>query len=139
MSRKSYSHVACCIDRTEASERVQARGAELADLFGARLSVVHILTPAISVGGTTATTPAGRHAEAQSWVEQRASQDEGAHGVVVEGTNIGEAVCVWAAENEISLLVVGQREGSILENIGSSANYVVRHAPCDVLVAHPER
>ncbi|MDH3227510.1 MAG: universal stress protein [Thermoleophilia bacterium] len=138
----SYTHVVCCVDGTDSSKSVEARAARAADLEGARLSVVHVVSPSmVVVGDSRSGKPVGgsteaRLQDAQKWLDERASRDPSSAGVIIQSANAGEALCEWAKKNGASLLVVGQREGSILENLGSTANYVVRHAPCDILVVH---
>jgi nucleotide-binding universal stress UspA family protein len=87
-----------------------------------------------SAGGAYA--PEERRAYAKRWLDARAASGGNAAAVLLEGRNVGESLCRWATQNDVSLLVLGQREGGLVAALGSTANYAVRHAPCDVLVVH---
>jgi universal stress protein A len=145
MGAAGYTHVVCCADRRESFEGIEARAARAAALEGARLSIVHVVNPSMLImGDSQSGQPLGgstesRLKDAESWLDECASRNPSSEGVILEGANAGEALCEWADKNDASLLVVGQREGDIMANLGSTANYLVRHAPCDVLVVHSGR
>jgi nucleotide-binding universal stress UspA family protein len=145
MSIGSYERVACCVDLTDRSRLVQARAAEVADMAGARLTIVHVTPPpATAPSGVipTSTTPAGAivdmHAHLDSWIEELASRDADADAVLIESLDVGHALCEWAEEDGISLIVMGAREGGAVTKLGSTATYMARHAPCDVLIVRPD-
>jgi universal stress protein A len=138
MSPDDYAHVACCVDRSEMSEPVQGRAAKIADLTGARLTLLHVITPSmVTIGDAGAERSAvERRKDAQRWLDGLVARYPTSTGVIIESGNIGEALDGWVAANDASLLIVGQREGDVLTALGSTASYVVRHAPCDVLVVN---
>jgi nucleotide-binding universal stress UspA family protein len=145
MSNRGFERVACCVDLTERSRQVQARAAAVAAMAGAELTIVHVAPPpATAPSGVipSVTTPAGTtidiHASLDAWLEQLASRDPYARAELIEGLGVGETLCAWADSNRISLIVVGSREGGVAASLGSTASYLVRHAPCDVLVVRGE-
>ena len=145
MSIGSYERVACCVDLTERSRLVQARAAEIADLAGATLTVVHVTPPiATAPSGVIPTkslspgTAIDMRASLGAWIEELASHDPDSEAELIEGLGVGEALCEWAKTRGVSLAVLGAREGGVASNLGSTANYMVRHAPCDVLVVRPD-
>lgn len=144
MSTGSYERVACCVDLTERSRMVQARAAEVADLAGARLSIVHVTPPiATAPSGVIPRRSLGPgtaidiRVSLDAWIEELASHDPDAEAELVEGLGVGETLCEWSEAKGISLMVLGAREGGAAKNIGSTANYMVRHAPCDLLIVRP--
>lgn len=70
-------------------------------------------------------------------VTARALGSEPIEQHVVEG-HAGPAICELAAELGVSLIVVGSHGKGFLARtvLGSVSEYVVRHAPCPVLVVH---
>lgn len=52
----------------------------------------------------------------------------------------GPAICKAASENDVDLIVIGNRDRSTLKELvpGSVSNYVVHRAPCSVTVVHPD-
>ena len=52
----------------------------------------------------------------------------------------GLAICKVAKENNIDLIVIGNRDRSTLKELvpGSVSNYVVHRAPCSVTIVHPD-
>jgi len=145
MANGSYDRVACCVDLTDRSRGVQARAATLASMARAELIIVHVAPPPTTAPSgvipTTSVPPGATidlHAGLDSWLTQLASQDRSARAELIEGLDVGETLCDWAKANRISLIVTGSREGGMMSTLGSTANYLVRHAPCDVLVVHAE-
>jgi nucleotide-binding universal stress UspA family protein len=53
----------------------------------------------------------------------------------------GHCICEMAQEWQASLIIVGRRghSGLVEAFVGSVSNYVVHHAPCDVLVIQPTK
>lgn len=67
------------------------------------------------------------------------------HSISIEYQyNIGEpghCICEIAREWQASLIIAGRRghSGLVEALVGSVSNYVVHHAPCDVLVIQPSK
>ena len=51
-----------------------------------------------------------------------------------------DAVCTWAADNGVDLLVAGAERGKMQRLLlGSFATHLARHASCDILLARPQK
>lgn len=128
-------------------------GRELARTFGASLDVLHVcdnvLTRGLGADGFAATYPdlqveveaaARKHLDALLSDEDRLQLR--ATPVVVTSNATAAAICHYAAENRIDLILMGTHGRGAVAHllVGSVAERVVRTAPCPVLtVRHPER
>jgi nucleotide-binding universal stress UspA family protein len=72
------------------------------------------------------------------WLDEEASGAPGAETVLLGPGHAPSAVCDWALDAGVDLLVAGANR-SLLERVllGSFAGYLARHAPCPVLLARP--
>ncbi len=126
---------------TETAALAVERAAELAKALNARLIVVTAYSDStvdvVGVGSDTFTL--SKASEAEAFAERTAAQIGAAHGIEATGT-VGEGkpddvILEVARQAEATLIVVGnvrmQGPGRLL---GSVANGIVHHAPCDVLV-----
>jgi nucleotide-binding universal stress UspA family protein/organic hydroperoxide reductase OsmC/OhrA len=136
--RAAFLHIACCIDRSAASERALAEAARLWRLGSGRFSVVHVASPPF-VSGYSRWGPEYQpfYAEAEEWLRTRVADLPGAEAVLLWGF-AGERVAEWAAEAEPDLLVAAAYHGRARRMLGSFTGYLARHAPCSVLVVRPE-
>jgi nucleotide-binding universal stress UspA family protein len=139
----SYSHIACCIDDSEAAARSLAHGDALRRLSGGRLTVVHALAPpgfmvsmAATIGGAPVHDDEMEREAARMWLSGQA-QAVGAEALMLEG-DPAPTVCDWARSAGCDLLVAASHRG-LMERvlIGSFAAYLARHAPCPVLLVPP--
>lgn len=132
-----YAHIACCMDRSTASEEALAHAVDMAEAAGSLLSLVHVGPYPLLVEEVDGTTVARRedlNAEARSWVEERTARVPGARPVFLEGA-AGPAICAWATDAGADLLVVGAHHGRVESLLlGSVSSHLVNHAPCPVLV-----
>jgi nucleotide-binding universal stress UspA family protein len=139
----SFSHIACCIDDSEAAVRSLAHGDALRRLSGGRLAVVHALAPpgfmvsmAATIGGAPVHDDEMERDAAQMWLTEQA-ESVGADAVMLEG-DPAPTVCEWARNTGCDLLVAASHRGLVERVlIGSFAAYVARHAPCPVLLVPP--
>jgi universal stress protein A len=131
------------VDFSEASRRALDRGRSWAERLGVPLAVLHVLqTPAPMLPEAQIALPDS--AWLQSLEEQARShldtwtRDLPGVEVLVRWGSPAEEL-VTEADPE-TLLVVAQRGHSLLERLlfGSTANRVVSHAQCDVLVVRAE-
>jgi nucleotide-binding universal stress UspA family protein len=141
-----FSHIACCIDDTDAGATALAHAATLRELSGGRLSIVHVIAPppflvsmAASLGGAPVHDDEGQREAGEMWLDEVAANTPGAQGVLLEG-HPGETACDWAAENGVDVMVA-TRHGGRLERalLGSFAAYLTQHAPCPVLLIPPQQ
>lgn len=138
----SYKHILLAIDFFEQGEVVINRANDLANRYQAKLSIVHVVD-------SLPITDAGYGADIPFNLDLTAELMAGARKRLAElGKKLAVAEdCQWlemgspkteiirvATENQVDLIVVGShgRHGLALL-LGSTANGVLHHAPCDVL------
>ncbi len=141
MSETPYPHIAVCIDRSDASQATltEARGLRAAVGPG-RLTILHVAPwPLLYTGeaGAWAPDPAEIESAAREWLGQISADVPYAESVLLDGYPPA-AVCEWAAENAVDLIVAASHRG-LVERVllGSFAGYLVRHAPCSVVLTRP--
>ena len=115
----------------------------LAWTFGARLHVLHVLDdsfalPAGTEGALSEFPRLEREVEAE--VRDRlnallsdADRSAGARAVVRLGAAPATAIVEFAADVRADVIVMGTRNGAVLDTLGSVAEQVIRTAPCPVL------
>jgi nucleotide-binding universal stress UspA family protein len=136
-----YATIACCISADPASDAVVAEAAALRAQGPGDLVLV-------TVAGTAHTSLAGPFSyytedpailveEAEAWLAERAATVPGARTVVLDGYP-PRAVCRWAAETGVDLIVAAAHRGVVERTLlGGFAAYVAYHAPCPVLLTRP--
>lgn len=136
-----YPHVAVCVDRSEPARDALQHARTLASAVGAeRLSVIHVAPwPLMYAGEAAGWAPPQEdiEASASAWLDEAIKDVPGAVPVLLEGYP-PVAVCDWASENDVSVLIAASHRG-LVERVllGSFAGYLVRHAPCAVLLTRP--
>ena len=128
-----------------------ARG--FCDVFGAKLHMVHVIPPPLSPDMSVivpAEVPiaisepelvAAAESALQRLIDEQFEGDETIEFAAIYG-NPWSAICKYAHENEIELIVVATHGHTGLRHvlIGGTAERIVQHAPCPVLtVKDPER
>ncbi|MBE9066870.1 universal stress protein [Leptolyngbya cf. ectocarpi LEGE 11479] len=79
----------------------------------------------------------------QAWLEQQVSETKekpaAASGTLLHG-NPGGKLCEFAVTWDADLIIVGSRGLSGISELlmGSVSNHVMHHAPCSVLIVHPD-
>jgi nucleotide-binding universal stress UspA family protein len=137
----AYGHIAVCIDRSEAADAALAEARRLhAAQGGGRLSLVHVAPwPLLYTGeaGAWVPDPEDISQAAREWLAKVAADVPEGEPVLLDGYPPA-AVCDWATENGVDLLVAASHRG-LVERVllGSFAGYLVRHAPCAVLLTRP--
>lgn len=120
--------------------------------FGATLHVIHVVPPplgpdvALMVGPDVCAAVSEREiaSAAREGIEKLLREQIDAAIPRVVHAFVGNpwsAICAYAKKNAIDLIVIGThgRTGISHAVIGSTAERIVRHAPCPVLtVKHPE-
>lgn len=119
----------------------------LADRLGAELHLLHVVTGPISVDGGMIRFPemeqfcAGMRAEASRYhlglLEPRQEDDLSMRCTVQRHTEAARAILEYAGDHQIDLIVLapyGSSQGGRFV-VGSTAEKVVRLAPCDVLTS----
>ncbi|MDQ1729835.1 MAG: hypothetical protein QOD33_1960 [Pyrinomonadaceae bacterium] len=139
-------------DFSECGNYALSYAAELARTFGAGLVCVHVIEPMVPTVGYSGMTEPLPLADISDQIEDSAERElpklagcEACAGLAVEemivhGEAASEIVRV-ARERQVDLIVVSSHGrtgwGRIL--FGSTAEAVVRHAPCPVLVVKPSQ
>lgn len=130
------------VDGSELATRAVVRAAELAAAVGGEVALVTVVDPhgAIAVeGGATASEILGEMRDEARDFQAAAAKEAAAcpptHRFVREGRP-GPEVCASAREWGADMIVIGThgRGGVSRLLMGSTAENVVRHAPCPVLV-----
>lgn len=146
-----YKHVLATIDLTEGHEEVAQKAAELAKLFGASLSMIHVVShsflsaawaPSVGgfgmAGGSSETELKKKVDDARAALQQLAD----AHGQPDAKLHVWVASSTKAALREvlkaedIDLMVLGSHQRGPLERmlVNSSGYQLLRNATCDVMV-----
>jgi nucleotide-binding universal stress UspA family protein len=142
MPEAPYPHIAVCIDRSDAAEAALAEARALRAAAGpGRLSLVHVAPwPLLYTGeaGAWAPDPEDIESAARVWLDGVAAGVPDGEPVLLDGYPPA-AVCEWAGAEGVDLLVAASHRG-LVERVllGSFAGYLVRHAPCAVLLTRPK-
>lgn len=136
-----YRHILIAVDLTQDSEAVARRGQELAERFGAKLSLLHVVEfiPVDPAGEALLPPPVDIDGALIQGARQRLSALSDSLGLStaawrVEVGNIKAEILRVVAEEQADLLVLGShgRHGLALL-MGSTEKSLVHKAPCDVL------
>ena len=137
----TYNNILVAVDLTPESRLVVSRASEIAQHYGADLTLIHVVEPLVTMEDYEL-APA-LPLEVEKTLEQRASQyldslagklePGGANTVVKIGAPKRELLH-YARDNNIDLIVIGAhgRHG-IATLLGSTANAVLHGTQCDVL------
>ena len=156
-------HILVAIDKSVASHQAFDMALELAQGLGAKLTLVHVLDifdptspqrphPSANSYSMELDNLLRENYERQwnefvqhydSLLKQRQQQAE-AMGIVCDYLQPygppGSALCRVASDCQADVILVGShsRRGLSEMLLGSVSNYITHHAPCSVLVVHPE-
>lgn len=147
MHKSGYTHILVGTDFSERAARAVAAANRLAERVHTRLTVLHVHDPTHQVsaqlpGRSLAEfeqhVTSGVLAELQRWTAGVISNRR-AEVVVVCGSNPALTLCAQAEERGADLCVIATHPRSGLQGrlIGSTAEKVLRHVPCDLLTIHP--
>jgi universal stress protein A len=141
MSIQPYQHLLTAVDFSPGTETVVARARDLSQRYMARVSLVHVVEPMLMEYTGEMVLPedldlerrlvdSGRERIAELG-ERLHARDSDCH--VLVGSPKTEIVRI-AEDNGVDLILVGShgRHGLALL-LGSTANAVLHHAPCDVI------
>ncbi len=146
-----YQHILIASGGAEHSRKAEKRAVDLAKLCKANLTLVSVARASIPVSSYGVGLDVGMPVmPSNSFEEQKAKQEYilkesvkrlKQHGYNPEtlllSGNAGEQIVEAAKDKACDLIVVGSRQLSLIGTItqGSVSDYVMRHAPCDVLIA----
>lgn len=140
---QAYQHILFATDFTDEALQVGARAKEIAQRYGARLSLVHVIEPVVVSPGydLLPVLPEELPDEALRASSQEALRRlserleiQDAEQRVITGVSTKEGILEAVQELGADLIVIGShgRHGLALL-LGSTANAVLHGAPCDVL------
>lgn len=143
-----YTNIVCGVDLSASSEVTGARSIELARVSQATLHFVHVVEHfpqdrSNEVIAPESTDPA-RYRENQarediSKLAKRFGYSDAGIEVLFSTHSAWHEIVRFSVERKADLLVVGSRgTHGIAAILGSTANSIVNHAPCDVLVVRAE-
>jgi universal stress protein A len=144
--RPDFQRILVAVDFSEESRSALACAAEMAARFGASLTLVHVVEPHFGPPETDAPALADENSDAAEYAEAKlelsalGEQMLGPCRVVETVVRAGLAffeITEAAKALGADLIVVGTHGYTGLKRalLGSTAEKVVRHAPCPVLVA----
>lgn len=130
-----YSHIACCLERSAASERALVEARRLRALGPGRLSIVHVLESGVaSVAPQTIAYSREYPDDLGRWLQTEV-RGEDEHPVLLEHGDPARAVCEWAKEARPDAIVAAAHRGALERlMIGSFAGYLAYHSPCPVIL-----
>jgi universal stress protein A len=145
---ETYKHILCAVDFSPLSEAAALRAVLLANQAGAHLTFLHIVeyfpeNRSNEVIAPECTDPAEyRESEAYkalSGLANRLSCTGATLKVLFSTLAAWHEIVKYAGGNNADLIVLGCHGRHGFSTIlGSSANGVINHAPCDVLAVRPQ-
>lgn len=136
-----YKQILIAVDLSQDSDKVARRGMELAERFGARLGLLHVVefVPVDPAGEALLPPPVDLEGELIQGARQRLDGLCASLGLKdaprrVEMGSIKAEIVRVASEEHADLIVLGSRERHGLALLlGSTEKSVLNKAPCDVL------
>lgn len=155
----AYTHVLVASGGAPHSRKAEERAVKLAKGLAAKLSLISVVRERpspVSIGGAIGsgldvgsvdavalgTTAHSNRQQHQERILTAAKERCEAHGLapttIMRMGNAAKAIVETAQEIEADLIMVGSKQMSILGALtrGSTSDYVMRHAACDVLIVH---
>ena len=128
------------VDQSSTARRAAEKAAELAAAFGANLHIVYCINKKSSkiVGSGSDEWFVSPTAEAETFLNTLALElDYDQITTTVSHSEPADAMCEEAARLDARAIVVGNRRVQGMARVlGSIAGDVLKHAPCDVLIAN---
>lgn len=139
-----YNNIVCAIDLSGSSESTCSRGIELARLYDAKLTLLHVLEHfpqdrSNEVIAPEYSDPARyRESQARTGMTELANRlgfGDAGIDVLFSTQSAWHDIVRLSTDRNADLIVVGShgRHG-LTAILGSTADSIVNHAPCDVLV-----
>jgi len=146
-----FTHILVPTDFNPASDAALAYAKELALMFDARLTLLHVVTDPVATGAWAPDVYVSASAEMGARFLRTTRERLEAALTPEERARFAVRIEVWigvpaqiiediAREQKVDLIVMGThgRRGLSHMFLGSVAERVVRHAPCPVLTTHAE-
>ena len=143
----ALKNILVATDFSEPSGVALAYGRDLARNYGARLHVLHVVDDVIlrystELGFALPSMQEDLDKVARRELDARITDEDRSQlralTVIATGTNVAEAICAYANDNTIDLVVTGTHGRGAISHLlmGSVAERVVRTAPCPMLTVH---
>ena len=151
-----FRRVVACVDFSETSERAVHRAADVAVSEGAELDLIHVWEPPLidpggDYGGFGAALPVIDAREMTPILEKRMSEftekalegsplAESANQIVEQGFDVAHSIAEHVTETDADLVVLGTRGRTGLRSLlmGTTAEKLIRRAPCSIWALKPE-
>ncbi len=134
-------HILACVDFSEYSTRALKEVGEYARANGSKVTLIHVsdpqgFIPPQAVLEPASSTDAQTHEEELVKLRDEHLADLAVELVVVQDHAPAKAICDYAEEHGVDLIVIGSHGRGGMERwlIGSVAERVVRHSPVNVYV-----
>ena len=132
-----YKHILYATDLHDSSKNVADKAKALADLHGAKLSMIHTIEPIPAYGypGVTEIQSPIIDFAKRSLIDLGNQLNVSTENQIIEFGSVKAQVLATADELNVDLIIIGShgRHG-ISKLLGSSASGVVNSAKCDVIV-----
>jgi universal stress protein A len=142
-----YKYVVCAVDFSPHSEIVATRAIELANQFGAQLTLLYVVENFPEDRSNEIIAPEHidpaeyrKNIALQGLTElcERLQYREASYEILFSMHSAWHEIVRFTGENTVDLIVAGSHGSyGATSLLGSTANGVVNHAPCDVLVVRP--
>ena len=137
--------IACCTDFSENSKEAVMTAIEMAEKYKARLSIIHVMPPAIYPMFAEAATilSEGPKESLLLKLEEQMQTEYGAalgehikHNLVVLDGHVSSEILKYLEENQTDIVVMGSYglSGMGLVVFGSVAKRITHKAPCSVMI-----
>ena len=134
-------HILACVDFSEHSTRALTDVGEYARANGSKVTLIHIADPQAFIPPQAVLEPESKTDKSAHEAELGRLRDQYLSDItvdlaVVEDHAPARAICDYAAEHGVDLIVIGSHGRGGMERwlIGSVAERVVRHATANVFV-----
>ncbi|HIP53097.1 MAG TPA: universal stress protein [Chromatiales bacterium] len=141
---ETYKHILVATDFSEQSKKAVQRAVELANHYGARVTLLHAVEEMVlydefyePMFDNIAELDEVRMNRAGEQLAELIKEldAEGAHSEVILGYP-KRVILDYAEDHNVDLIVVGYHSDLLSRLMGSTASSVVHHAQCDVLTVH---
>ncbi|MCD6055526.1 MAG: UspA [Gammaproteobacteria bacterium] len=134
-----YQHILLATDLGEASQKATEKAKDFAELFGATLSIVHIIEPIAAYGYPELADLQTPLIETANVKMKTLGEKLGvpAERRFVELGSIKKLIPALAAQHKVDLIILGSHDRhGIARLLGSNANAIAHHTHCDTMIVH---